>query len=231
VDEPEGGYRIVFFHDKNGNGQFDATLAHVAVRFELQKLVIHEVKVAMHADLPVPAAYVYRDVWVNAILQNMSLRLQRRDTLKDVRCPVEFKLSGNVSTFTSTGGLTLTPDTPVATKAIYKKFADYNFVMVKQDVSCDGGTGNWGCTRKGKPPSIVVVHAGGTALSVSTNGFNWLHEFGHQKGINYEAQDTYAKGDETNDRLQWVMYQNMSDMIPPDGSAITKDEAKKFRQK
>jgi hypothetical protein len=229
VDEPEGGYRIVFFHDKNGNGQFDATLAHVAASFELQKLVIHEVKVAMHADLPVPAAYVYRDVWVNAILQNMSLRLQKRNSINDVRCPVEFQLVGPVTTFGGAGsGLTITPNTLATRKAILDAVTGVEFIVVKDAVFAEGNPNAYGVSNvpKGKYkwqgfyyPSIVAI---ANADILDFHGFNWSHEFGHRKGLgHYTQQDLFPR----------IMFQGVVSDPAKHGSEVTEKEAKAFRKK
>jgi hypothetical protein len=188
----------------------------------------------MHKDLPVPAAYGgIRDVWVNAILQNMSLRLQKRDTLGDFRSPVEFRLLGNVGTFGGNDGLTITPNTPVTKDAILNQLRGYTFVMVKGDVLCGNDTGNFGCTtpknfwyRPFSPdweyyPSIVVtVNGDNVPIDTEFNGFLWAHEFGHRKGLNYEERD---------DRNR-IMHPKEPGLVPPEGTTVTEKEARAFRK-
>ena len=182
VVDDRGTWKIIFYCDSDGNGQFDNPLFGSAEpnvqtdSFEVQDIVVQSLTVVRHVDVP------FTNADVDALFAAANLSLRRRDRLDDVRCAVELRRTGNVGTFGQTGSPAGTPPSMIVIEADQNAvFAVAGNIKIVASINfCGKSVPANGCTIPGQRNSIMVPGATSSA---------WAHEFGHAEGIAGDYMD------------------------------------------
>ena len=188
VDE-RGTWKIIFYCDSNGNGQFDDPLlgdAEPNVQtedFTVQDMVVIDLTVGRHVDIP--AASV-SNATVDAIFAEANRTLRRRDRASmdadqdDTRSCVQLRRSGNVGTFSGVPSDIVTEADQDAVFGV----GGFNIKIVNTINFCGDPVSANGCTLRGNRNTILRV-----GVVQLANASTWAHEFGHAQGIAGDYQD------------------------------------------
>ena len=208
IVDARGTWKIIFYCDSNGNGQFDdpffgETEPNVQTdNFEVQDIVVINLTVVRHVDVP------FTNADADALFADSNIRLRKRDRLDDVRSAVELRRNGNVSTFGTTGSPPGTPPSIIVTQADQNAvFAVSGNIKVVAAINfCGSALAANGCTLTGTRNEIVRSGVGGST---------WAHEFGHAQGLPDRM--------DLNHRIMWFQGN-------PAKNTVDESEADSYRQ-